>query len=45
MLLVIYESPNKWHSFKVEKEKIDMIRQKLTEQNKYFVFVETNEDS
>jgi hypothetical protein len=43
--LIIYETPEAWQSYSIPKEKTDFVREVLSSNNQFFVFVETNENS
>ncbi len=43
--VVIYSSPQNWETHYIPKEKTDLVREVLSSNNQFFVFVETNENS
>jgi hypothetical protein len=43
--VIIYSSPQTWEAHYVPKEKTDLVREVLSSNNQFFVFVETNENS
>lgn len=42
LVVVIYHEPYRWETFEFPRDKIDVLRERLTEQGLWFVFTETS---